>query len=149
MIFKEKSLHLSPIFPILNGQYQAVWNANQKFWQGTSAKNYKLQLPFSLFPFLHQFLYQQISFSQLSRISFKIISKRFYPKFLFFNGFTLSSQPHPLNGQNLLNVTKSFCWFSPKYLLKYFFFSKNLLKKSCKTLFKGFNYRFFGLLFKT
>ena len=36
----------------------------------------------------------------------------------------------------------------PKKSLKYCF-SKNLLTKYCKAFFKGFNYGFFGLLFKT
>ena len=109
------------ILPILNGQYQAARNANNKFWEGTSVESYKIQLPVFLFLVLHQFLYQEISFSQHSRISFNIIWKKFYPKFSFFNGFTLSSQLHALNDQNLLKVIKVFCRFSLKCLLKYFF----------------------------
>ena len=30
---------------ILNGQYQAAWNDNHKFWEGTSVKSYKIQIP--------------------------------------------------------------------------------------------------------
>ena len=74
--------------------------------------------------------------------------KKFCPKFSFLNRFTPSPHPHPLNAHNMVNETKNFCQFSLKCLLKYFF-SKNLLTKSCKAFFKGFNYRFFGLLFKT
>ena len=118
------------ILPILNGQYQTACCAKHKFWEGTSVKSYKIQLPVFLFLVLHQFLYQQISFSQLSKVSFNIIwKKKFHPKFSFFNGFTPS-----LNGKNVLNVTKLFCWFSLSCLLKYFF-SKNLLTKSCKAFF--------------
>ena len=64
----------------------------------------------------------------------------FCPKFSFFNGFTPRPQPHHLNGQNLLKVTKVFCQFSLNFLLKYFF-SKNLLAKFWKAFFKGFNYQ--------
>ena len=80
----------SPILPILNGQYQAAWNANQKFWEGTSVKSYKIQLPVFLFLVLHQFLYQQTSFLQLSRISLNIIWKKFSSQIIFFK------QIHPL-----------------------------------------------------
>ena len=77
--------------------------------------------------------------------------------FSFFNSFTQTI--HPLNSQNLLSVTKVFCRFSLKCLLKYFF--KNFLTKFCKSIFyvsavncyctyifKGSNYRFPGFLFK-
>ena len=136
------------ILPILNGQYQAARNANNKFWEGTSVESYKIQLPVFLFLVLYQFLYQEISFSQHSRISFNIIWKNICPKFSFFNGFTPSPQLHALNDQNLLKVINVLCWFSLKCLLKYFF-SKNLLTKFCKAFCKGFNYLLLGLLFKT
>ena len=104
---------------------QGCFTLYLKFCEGTSVKSYKIQLPVFLFLVLHQFLYQQISFSQLSIISFNIIWKRF--SFFVLNFSFLSDlplpfpQPHPLiNGQNL-NVTKVFCEFSLKCLLKYFF----------------------------
>ena len=58
-----------------------------------------------------------------------------------------SSQSHPLNGQNLLNMRKNFCQFSLKCLLHFFF--KNFLTKWCKAFFKCSNYRFSGLLLRT
>ena len=59
-----------------------------KFWEGTSVKIYKTELPVFLFLVLHQFLYHQISFLQLSRISFNIIWKRFSSQ-IFLKRFTL------------------------------------------------------------
>ena len=111
-------------------------------------KSNKTQLPDLLFLVLHQFLYQQMSFLQLSRISFNIFGKDFRPKFSFFNRFTPLLKPHALNGQNLLNMRKVFCQFSLKCFLKYFFF-KNFMTKSCKAFFKDSNNRFSGLLFRT
>ena len=104
---------------------QACFMLYLKFWEVTSVKSYKMQLPVFLFLFLHQFLFQQISFLQLSMISFNIIWKRFsffVLNFSFLNDLPLPlPQPHPLiNGQNL-NVTKVFCEFSLKCLLKCFF----------------------------
>ena len=98
-------------------------------------KSNKTQLPDLLFLVLHQFLYQQMSFLQLSRISFNIFGKDFRPKFSFFNRFTPLLKPHALNGQNLLNMRKVFCQFSLKCFLKYFFF-KNFMTKSCKAFLK-------------
>ena len=95
-----------PILPILNGQYQAAWNANHRFWEDTSVKSYKIQLPVFLFFVLHQFLYQQILFLQFHSA---LSERNFCPKFSFFDEFTtLPPQPHHLNGQNLLNVTRFF-----------------------------------------
>ena len=112
---------LSPILPILNGQYQAAWNANHKFWEGTFVKIYKIQLQVILFALLHQFWYQQISFLQLSRISFSIIWKQCSSQMLFFNEFIPFPKPTPLNSRNLLNMIKVYHRFSLKCLLKYFF----------------------------
>ena len=97
-----------------------------------------IQLPVFLFLVLHQFLYQQISFLELSRISFNITWQKFSSQIFLFNGFTSFPQPYPLIGLNLLNVTKVFRQFSRKCLMKYFF-SKNVLTKSCKAFFKGSN----------
>ena len=127
---------------------QGCFTLYLKFCEGTSVKSYKIQLPVFLFLVLHQFLYQQISFLQLYIISFNIIWKRFsffVLNFSFLNDLPLPfPQPHPLiNGQNL-NVTKVFCEFSLKCLLKYFF--KNLLTKLCNAFFEGSKYRFSGFL---
>ena len=104
---------------------QTCFTLNFKFWEGISVKSYKTQLPVSLLLVLHQFLYQQISVLQLSRISFNIIWKGFSSYiFLCKQIHPPSPQPHPINGQNLLNVTKVFCQFFLKCLLNFLFFSK-------------------------
>ena len=74
--------------------------------------------------------------------------KDFCSKFSFFNRFTPSLQHQPLNGQNLLDVTKVFCQFSLKCLLKYFF-SRIFWQNFVKHFWKGSNYRLSGLLFRT
>ena len=82
-------------------------------------------------------------------LEFVKLSENFFsPKSFFFNRFTPSPQPESLIDHNLLNMTKVFCRFSLKCFLKYFF-SNSFLTKSCNSFFKGLNYRFFGLLFKT
>ena len=130
-----------------------------KFWEGTSVKSYKIQLPVLLFLVSHQFLYQQISlFYNFLELHWKLSENDFCHKLYFFNGFT--QIPHPLNSQTLLSVTKVFCQFSLKWLLKYFY--KYLLTKSCKSIFyvsvvncyfayifKDSDYRLSGVLFKT
>ena len=50
--------------------------------------------------------------------------KKICPKFSFFNWFTLSAQPHLLDGQNLLNVAKRFLLIFPKMSSEIFFFPK-------------------------
>ena len=108
-----------PILPILNGQYQAAWNANHKFWESTSVKSYKIQLPVFLFFILHYI--SRYHFHNFLEFHSTLSEKNFRPKLSFFNGFTPSPQPLLLNGQNPLNVTKVFCRFSLECLLKYFF----------------------------
>ena len=100
---------------------------------GTSVKSCKIELSVFLFLVLHQFLYQQVSFLQLSRISFSIIWKRFLSRIFLFTGFTPSPQPHPINGQNLLKRDERFLSIFPKILWKFFF--QNLLTKACKAFF--------------
>ena len=129
-----KNPSLSSILPILNGQHQTAWNANHKFWEGTSVKSYKIQLPI-FFYFSRYHFYNFLEFHSA------LPEKDFPPKFSLFNGFTPFPQPHPLIGP-------LFSRLSWKCLMKYFF-CKNLLTKSCKVFFKGCNDRFFGLLFKT
>ena len=89
---------------------------------------------FFYFLFYISFYISRYHFSNFLEFHSTLPEKNFRPKFSFLNGFTPSHQLHPLNGQNLLNVTKFFCWFSLKCLLKYFF-PKNLLTKSCKAFF--------------
>ena len=103
-----------------------------KFWEGTSAKGHKIQLPGLLFLVLHQFLYQQISFFyNLLELHSILPEKDFCRKFFFFNGFTQTS--HLLNSQNLLSVRNVFCHFFLKCLL--IIFCKCLLTKSWKSIF--------------
>ena len=52
------------------------------------------------------FYISRYNFSQIFRTSFNIIWKKHFCRD-FFNGFTQT--PQPLNGQNLLSVTKGFC----------------------------------------
>ena len=113
------------ILSILNGQYQAAWNANRKFWEGTSVKSYKTQLPVFLFV-LHYI--SRYHFHNFLEFHSSLSEKKIFPKFFFFNGFTPSPQPQPFNGQNLLNMTKVYCRFFLKCLLKYFFFVRFIEK---------------------
>ena len=74
-----------------------------KFWEGTSAKSYKIKL-LLLFLVSHQFLYQQISFFyNFFELRLALSQKDFCLKFSLFNGFTQT--PHTLNSQNLLIAT--------------------------------------------
>ena len=110
--------------PRLNEKYKPVLHciSSSKI---TSVKSYKIQLAAFLFLVLHQYLYQQIPFLQLTRISFNIIWKRLFSQILLFQQIPPPSpQPHPLNGQNLLNVTKVFLSIFPKMPSDLFFFSK-------------------------
>ena len=107
-------------------------------------KRYSYQ--FFYFLFYISFYISRYHFYNFLEFHSTLSEKYFRPKVSFFNGFTSSPQPHSLNGQNLLNVAKVFCRFS---IFSNVFFSINLLTKSCNAFFKGFNYRFFDLLFKT
>ena len=98
---------------------QACFTLHFKFWEDTSVKSYKIQLPVLLFLVSHQFLYQQISFFYNFLELYSTLSEKdFCRKFSFFNRFTPTSQP--LNRQNLLSMTKGFCQFSLKCLLIFF-----------------------------
>ena len=85
---------------------QACFTLYFKFWEGTSVKSYKIQLPVFLFLVSHQFLYQQILLFYSSLELNSTSEKYFCRKFSFFNGF--AQTPHPLNSQNLLSVTNFF-----------------------------------------
>ena len=100
-------------------------------------------------------------FHNFLKLHSTLSQKDFSRKFSFLNGFTQLYTPNPLSGQNLLSVTKFFCQFSLRWPLKHFF-GKNLLIKSCKSIFyesvvncyyhyifKGSNYRFSDFLFRT
>ena len=124
---------------------------------GMSTASYEKVLLWKAIRYSYQFFYflfyisfyiSRYHFYNFLEFNLTLSEKNSRPKLSFFNGFTLSPQPQPLIGQNLLNATKVFCRFSLKCLTKYFF-PKNLLTKSCKAVFKGSNYRFFGLNFKT
>ena len=69
---------------------------------------------FSYFLFYSIFNISRYHFSQIFRTSFNI-------QFSFFNWFTQFHIPAPLNGQNMVSVTKGFCQFSLRSPLKYFF----------------------------
>ena len=112
-------------------------------------KSYKAQLPVFYFLFYISFYISRYQhFYNFLEFHSTLSGKDIRPKFSLTDSLPFP-QPHPLNGQNLLNVTIVFCQFSLKCLLKYFFFFKNLLTKFCKAFFKGSNYRFFGLFFRT
>ena len=80
------------------------------------------------FYFRRYHFYNFLEFLELSE-------KKFCPKFSFFNGFTHFAQPQPFNGQNLLNVTKAFCQFSIKCLVKYIFFLQKFIDKILQSIF--------------
>ena len=74
-------LHGMPIK--IKWKMEAYFTLNFKFWEGTSVKRYKAQQqPVFLFLVLHQFLNQQMSFLQLSRISLNILWKIFSSQIL-------------------------------------------------------------------
>ena len=106
-----------------------------------------IRCSYQLFYFLFyiSFYINRYHFYNFLEFHSTLFEKKFRPKLFFVNGFTVFHQPHPLIAQNLLNVTKHFCRFSRKCLMKYFL-SKNLLTKSCNAFFKSSNCRFFSLL---
>ena len=59
-----------------------------------------------------------ITFHNFLELHSTLSEKDFRRKF-FFKGFTHLYIPDPLNGQNLLSVTKFFCQFSLRYPLKH------------------------------
>ena len=107
---------------VLNGQYQnriptkIKWKIDTfftlyfKFWRYINillTKNCKMQPPDILFLFvLLAFTLAGIIFHK--KLQSKISEKIFSSQIFLFNGF--AQTPYPLNGQNLLSVTKVFCW---------------------------------------
>ena len=138
---------------------QACFILYFKFFEGTSVKIYMVQLPVLLFLVLHQFLYQQISFfyNVLELHSTLSEKKVFVTNFSF---PTNSPKPAISYCPKSAKCDKSFCQFSLKCLLKYLFkkFIEKILQKHffvsavncyCTYIFKGSNYRFPRLLFRT
>ena len=107
----------------------------------------KYRYQFFYFLFYISFYISRYHFYNFLEFHSTLSEKKFHPKFSFFNRFTPFFQPHPLNAENLLNVTKHFLLIFPQMSSEILFFSKNLLTNSCKSFFKGFNYRSFGLIF--
>ena len=116
----------------------------------------KYSYQFFYFFFRISFFVSSNIFYNFLELHSTLFEKDFCHNFSFFNGFTQTS--HPLNSQNLLSVTKSFCQFSLKCLPNFFF--KYLSTKSCKSIFyvstvnchctyifKGSNYRLDSLVF--
>ena len=112
---------------------------NYKIWEGTSVKSYRIQVPVFLFVVLHQFLYQQILFSQLSRISFNIIWKKFWSQIFQF----LTDLPSPHNLTALMAKTyKMWQKVFPDFLSDVFwnivFFLQNFIDKILQSNFWRF-----------
>ena len=153
---------LVPILPALNGEYQATWNANQDYIKNTGLfqivfqvlkryfhENFKnAPTRFFIFWFYIIFYISRCHLCNFLEFHSTLYEKYFCTKFSVFNGFKTPSKPQPLNGQNLLNMTKAFCQFSLKCLLKYFFF-KYLFTKSSKAFLKCSKHNFSGLFFRT
>ena len=114
------SIKQNPLHPpVLNKHYQDKWNTNQNQMKKTNPFYIVFQVLKVLFcKIIHQIFYlllfyisfhisrHHFSFHSFST-SFNIIWKKdFCHKFSFFNGFT---QPHLLNSQNPLSMTKVFC----------------------------------------
>ena len=127
-------------------------------------KSYKTQIPFFLFCYFFCFTSVSISagifLNNFLDLYATLSGKYFGRKFSFFNGFPTLPPHHHLYGQ--ICVTKAFCQFSLKCLLKYIYFFKYLFRKSCKSIFyvsamncyftyifKVSNNKFSGVLFRT
>ena len=116
---------------------KACFTLNFKFWEGTSVKSYKAQLPVFYFLFYISFYISRYQhFYNFLEFHSTLSGKDIRPKFSLTDSLPFP-QPHPLNGQNLLNVTIVFCQFSLKCLLKYFFFSKIYWQNSAKHFLKA------------
>ena len=104
LLFLTDNIKLNGMPAKVKLKIQACFTLYFKFWEGTSVKSFKIELPVLLFLVSHQFLYQQISFFyNFLELQSTLIEKDFCCEFSFFNGFTQT--PHPRNNQNLLSVT--------------------------------------------
>ena len=73
---------------------------------------------FFYFLFHISFYISRYNFLHIFRTSCNIIWKRFFSQILLFT--RIHPNPHPLNSQNLLSMTKVFCQISLKCLLNFF-----------------------------
>ena len=96
-----------------------------------------IRYSYQLFYFLFYIISEDIIFTTFLEFHSTLSEKNFRTKFSFFDGFTPFPQPHHLNGQNLLNVTKVFCRFSLRCLLKYSF-SLKFIDKILQSIFQRF-----------
>ena len=91
-LFLTDNIKLDGMSTKITLKIQACFTLHFKFWEDTSVKSYKIQLPVLLFLVSHQFLYQQISF-------FLQLFKNFiqyYLKKTFVTNFTfLTDSPKP------------------------------------------------------
>ena len=115
---------------------QACFILHFNFEKGLLRKVIRYSYQFIYFLFYINFNISRYQFSRLFRLYSTLSEKDFRRKFSFLNRFTQLHTFDPLNGQNLLSVTKFFCQFSLRCPLKrFFFFFKNLLTKFCKSIF--------------
>ena len=114
---------------------QACFILYFNFEKGLLWKVIRYSYQFIYFLFYISFNISRYQFSRLFRLHSTLSEKDFRRKFSFLNRFTQLHTFDPLNGQNLLSVTKFFCQFSLRCPLKRFFFFKNLLTKFCKSIF--------------
>ena len=86
LLFLTDNIKLNGMPAKVKLKIQACFTLYFKFWEGTSAKSYKIQLPVLLFLVSHQFLYQQISFFT----TFQNFIQHYLKKIFVtnFNGFT-------------------------------------------------------------
>ena len=105
------------------------------FEKGILWKVIRCNYQFIYFLFYISFNISRYQFSRLFRLHSTLSEKDFRRKFSFLNRFTQLHTFDPLNGQNLLSVTKFFCQFSLRCSLKHFFFSKISWQNSVKANF--------------
>ena len=87
-LFLTDNIKLDEIPTKIKLKIQPCFTLYFKFWEGTSVKSYKIQLPVLLFLVLHQFLYQILFFTNFLELHSILSEKDFCHKFYFFNGFT-------------------------------------------------------------
>ena len=85
-LFLTDNIKLDGMSTKITLKIQACFTLHFKFWEDTSVKSYKIQLPVLLFLVSHQFLYQQISFFT----TFQNFIQHYLKKIFVtnFNGFT-------------------------------------------------------------
>ena len=115
---------------------QACFILYFNFEKGLLWKVIRYSYQFIYFLFYISFNISRYQFSRLFRLHSTLSEKDFRRKFSFLNRFTQLHTFDPLNGQNLLSVTKFFCQFSLRCPLKrFFFFSKTCWQNSVKASF--------------